>query len=333
MRAGVKSALKVLGGLLALVILGPLLTGLIMKGLAPAVAPPGKLVDVGGHKLHIHCSGSLRGAPPVLIEAGLGLSSSYYHWIQVNLARSTKVCSYDRAGFGWSEPSKRSRELGEVVEELHALLDKAGFERPFVFAGHSIGAIIVREYAARYPGELAGLAFLDGSHPDQTRRLGLENLIKKEELEQGVELYRLMVRTGLSRLYDPSLTLMKSEYPESVFAALQYTSDGSYFDAVLAEYDGLVPLTDRARPRDDFGDKPTIVIQAGKTWDASELPESVDPANIAAGWPELQKETAALSTRGRYVVVDHATHMSLIYHEAYANQAADFIRELLQATH
>jgi hypothetical protein len=142
-------------------------------------------------------------------------------------------------------------------------------------------------------------------------------------------MYRAMVGTGLSRLYDPSLTPMKAEYPKSVFEELQYTADGSYFDAVLAEYDGLVPLTNRARPRDDFGDKPTIVIQAGKTWDASELPESIDPAKIAAGWPELQKETAALSTRGRYVVVEHATHMSLIYDEAYANQAADFIRELL----
>lgn len=88
-----KRAFKIVGGLLALAILGPLLVGLVMKGLAGEVPPPGRLVDVGGHKLHIHCLGSREDLPPVLIEAGLGMSSSYYHWLQVNLARSTKVCT------------------------------------------------------------------------------------------------------------------------------------------------------------------------------------------------------------------------------------------------
>src|SRR5690606_4882906 len=87
-----KTALKVVGVLLGLVILVPLLAGLVMKGLAADEPPPGQLVDVGGHKLHIYCTGTDRGLPPVLIEAGLGLNSAYYHWIQTKLARSTKVC-------------------------------------------------------------------------------------------------------------------------------------------------------------------------------------------------------------------------------------------------
>jgi pimeloyl-ACP methyl ester carboxylesterase len=327
-----KTALKVVGVLLGLVILVPLLAGLVMKGLAADEPPPGQLVDVGGHKLHIYCTGTDRGLPPVLIEAGLGLNSAYYHWIQTKLARSTKVCSYDRAGLGWSEESNRPRELGDVVEQLHILLDATDFERPFVFAGHSIGAIILREYVARHPDEVAGLAFLDGSHPDQTRALGLESLYHREDTESGLKMYRLMVRLGLSHLYDPSLTPMKSAYPESIFSQLQYTADGSYFDAVLAEYDGLVPYTNRARPEDTFGDRPTVVIQSGKTWDQDMLPDTVDAARLSTGWPILQKETAALSTRGRYVAVENATHMSLVYDEGHANEAAELIGEVLQET-
>ncbi len=326
-----KLALKIVGGVLALVILGPLLAGLVLKGLAAAIPPPGKLVDVGGHRLHIYCLGVRGDAPPVLIEAGLGMSSSYYHWLQTNLARSTKVCTYDRAGLGWSDPSNRPREPGDVVGQLHTLLDATGFERPFVFAGHSIGAILLREYVARYPEDVAGLAFLDGSHPDQTRALGLENVDQKAATEQAMKMYRLMVRLGLSRLYDPMLTPVKSEFPQRIFSELQYTADRSYFDAVLAEYDGLVPHTNRPRPVDDFGDRPTVVIQAGETWDPAMLPEGVDAAKVAAEWPKLQQATAALSTRGRYAVVRNATHMSLIHNQTYANQAADLIRGVLEA--
>ena len=217
-------------------------------------------------------------------------------------------------------PSTRPRELGDVVEQLHTLLDQSGFERPFVLAGHSIGAIIMREYVARYPGDVVGLAFLDGSHPDQARRLGLENLDLKAEAEQGISIYRLLVRSGLSRLYDPALTPVKAAFPKHIFAELQYTTDRSYFDTVLAEYDGLAPYTDRPRPNDNFGDRPTVVIQAGETWDPATLPDNMDAAKVAAGWSKLQQDTATLSTKGRYVVVKNANHMSLIHDQAYANE-------------
>jgi len=323
-----KSILKVAGGLLALVLLGPLLVGLAMKGISADIPAPGRLVDVGGHKLHMHCSGKSSGLPPVLIEAGLGVSSSYYHWLQVGLERTTRVCTYDRAGLGWSEESGRPRELGDVVAQLHTLLDATGFERPFVFAGHSVGALIAREYVARYPEEVAGLAFLDGSHPDQTRVMGLEKFDIKTEAEKGLRMYRFLVRSGLSRLYDPMLAPVKSAFPAEIFAQLRYTNDGPYFGAALAEYEGLVPYSNRPRPNDDFGDRPTVVIQAG-TLDQAALADSVDAAKIAAGWPKLQKDTAALSTRARYVVVDHATHTSLVHDEAFANETVGLIREVL----
>lgn len=325
----IKSVLKVVGGFLALLVLGPLLVGLAMKGLSADIPPPGRLVDVGGHRLHIHCSGESRGAPPVLIEAGLGVSSPYYHWLQVDLARTTRVCTYDRAGLGWSEESGRPRELGDVVEQLHTLLDESGFDRPFVFAGHSIGALIGREYVARYPDEVAGLAFLDGSHPDQTRALGLESFDAQAEAEKGLMLYRFMVKSGLSRLYDPMLAPLKQAFPAEVLAQLRYTTGESYFRALGAEYDGLEPHTNRPRPEDDFGDRPTVAIEAG-TWETAALPDAIDAATIATGWPKLQARTAALSTRGRHAVVADATHMSLIHDRTYAGEAAELIRQVVR---
>jgi hypothetical protein len=91
----------------------------------------------------------------------------------------------------------------------------------------------------------------------------------------------------------------------------------------------LVPLTNRARPDDSFGDRPTVVIQAGEKWDPAMLPATVDAAKVSAEWPILQQETAALSTRSHYTVVKDASHMSLIHDAAYANQAAELIRAVL----
>ncbi len=323
--------LKATGLGVLILVLGVLLVGWLMKALAPDVPPPGQLVDVGGFRLHIHCSGQLRGAAPVLIEAGLGVSAAYYHWIQEGLEPSTKVCSYDRAGLGFSEESHRSREPAEIVRQLHVLLEKAGFERPFVFAGHSIAGILIREYVSQYPDEVAGVAFLDGSNPDQTRALGLEKIDVKAQAERGLKVYRMLVNSGLSRLYDPALAPVRPFFPETVIDELQYTARDRQFDAVLAEFDGMGPYTNRPRPADDFGDRPTVAIQAGEKWDPSVIPPGVDVEKVSAGWSSLQRQNAALSTRGRYVVVKDSNHMSLVYDQKYAAQAVGLIREVLKA--
>lgn len=141
-----------------------LLAGATYQGVATALERrhyprPGGLVDVGDHQLHIYCSGE--GSPTVVLEAPATGMSVVWGWIQPEVARVTRVCSYDRAGLGWSEASGRPFEPSRVPEELHALLANAREEGPFVLAGHSLGAAFARVYAARYPEETAALVEID----------------------------------------------------------------------------------------------------------------------------------------------------------------------------
>src|SRR5829696_10339136 len=126
---------------------------------AKAYPPPGQLVDVGGYRLHINCTGS--GSPTVVIESGWGDSSAAWGWVQPEVAKTTRVCTYDRAGMGWSEPSPEPRTAREFAKELHTLLAKANEPGPYVLVGHSMGGYTVRVYAHDYPEEVVGLVFVD----------------------------------------------------------------------------------------------------------------------------------------------------------------------------
>jgi pimeloyl-ACP methyl ester carboxylesterase len=121
---------------------------------------PGQLVDVGGHRLHLRCAGS--GTPTVLLESGLGETGAYWGWISPAVAKDTRVCVYDRAGRGWSDPLSVPQDGVAVATNLHILLDRAHVPGPFVLVGHSSGAQYVRIFAGRYPEQVAGMVLLDG---------------------------------------------------------------------------------------------------------------------------------------------------------------------------
>jgi pimeloyl-ACP methyl ester carboxylesterase len=153
-----------LGGILA-VLLILILAGWIYEPLAEAAdakayPPPGQMVDVGGYRLHINCTGS--GSPTVVVESGWGDSSATWGWVQPEVAKTTRVCTYDRAGMGWSELSPEPRNAREYAKELHTLLAKANEPGPYVLVGHSMGAFIVIVYAHDNPAEVSGLVLVDG---------------------------------------------------------------------------------------------------------------------------------------------------------------------------
>ena len=129
--------------------------------------PPGKTYLVDGHTMRIDCMGS--GSPTIVLDAGLGNDGLIWGGVQPVLAKTTRVCSYDRAGFGWSDALPPPRDAEHIATELHGLLAAAGIQGPIVLMGHSIAGIYIREYATRYPTEVAGLIFVDGSTPLQNR--------------------------------------------------------------------------------------------------------------------------------------------------------------------
>src|SRR5215216_812214 len=133
---------------------------------APATPPPaGARVDFGGRALFISCTGT--GSPTVVLEAGSGNGADTWAGVQPEVARFTRVCSYDRAGLGRSDPAPSGvRTVQDSVDDLHALLAAADISGPIVLVGHSVGGLIVRLYASQYPGEVAGAVLVDGMPPD-----------------------------------------------------------------------------------------------------------------------------------------------------------------------
>src|SRR5215213_9005058 len=156
-----KALLGLVVVLLVLALAGALYQAIATELAERACPPPGEMVDVGGYSLHINCVG--QGSPTVVLDAGLGGMSAEWVWVQREVSDTTRVCPYDRAGMGWSEMGPEPRDAKQITRELHTLLSKAGIEGPYVLVGHSFGGLYMQTYAARYPGEVAGVALIDSS--------------------------------------------------------------------------------------------------------------------------------------------------------------------------
>ena len=132
----------------------------------PAYAPPGKLVDVGGYRLHLNCTG--KSGPTIVLIAGAGDFSFDWGLVQPKLSLFARVCSYDRAGLAWSDPGPTPHTMKQDAYELHTLLKAARIKAPYVLVGHSIGGLIARVYAEQYSSEVAGMVLVDSTHEDTT---------------------------------------------------------------------------------------------------------------------------------------------------------------------
>src|SRR5690348_4611682 len=149
-----------------------------------SAAPPplGRLVNVEGHLMHIHCMG--KGSPTVILEAGVGAFSFDWSLVQPEIAKFTRVCSYDRAGSAWSELGPNPRTIRQKVHELHTLLTNAGISGPFLLVGHSGGGYIVRQYQAQYPTEVVGMVLVECGHEDSLAFLD-GKIVRMRELSKG----------------------------------------------------------------------------------------------------------------------------------------------------
>ena len=155
-------------GLVVLAVIGAIYQAFGTEIYRRIYLPPGELVDVGGHSLHINCVGE--GSPTVILESGSGATSVDWANIQPEVANTTRVCAYDRAGSGWSETGPEPGDPQQIAGELHTLLGNAGIDGPYVLVGHSFGGLYVRMYAELYPNEVEGMVLVDSSHPEQSAR-------------------------------------------------------------------------------------------------------------------------------------------------------------------
>src|SRR5215204_6943645 len=172
-----------------------------------AFPPPGRLVDVGGFRLHVHALGSVSNTPTVILEGGAGLGSATWAWVQPRVAERTRVVAYDRAGVGWSDRGPEPRDGRQIATELHAALEGAGIGGPYVLVGHSFGGVYVRVFADLYPDEVAGLVLVDPTHPDQIERSPREAQAMRTT-RQLMRVFDGLSHIGLLRLANPAAMFM-----------------------------------------------------------------------------------------------------------------------------
>jgi pimeloyl-ACP methyl ester carboxylesterase len=257
---------------------------------------PGKLVDVGGYKMHIDCTG--QGSPTVILDSGLG--DSYLTWrkVQPQIAQFTRICSYDRAGMGYSDSSRKLRTSREIAEELHALLHNAGVSPPYILVGHSMGGYDVRLYASLYGGDVTGMVLVDSSHPDQQKRLPPAI----NDLDAGwlreAEFLEFTTPFGLPRL------LGFCSHDDEVRAA-----DCNFHSARenVAELRAFPESAAQAAATGSLGNLPLAVLSHDPDKPQPDLPEDlVKPFHDA--WAQMQEELAQLSTRSTHVIAKNGGH-------------------------
>ena len=284
-----------LGGILA-VTLGLLLAGYIYEPMAEAAdakayPPPGQLVDVGGYRLHINCTGT--GSPTVVIEAGLGdWSTSWGGYVQPEVAKTTRVCTYDRAGMGWSEAGPLPRDAAQSAKELHTLLQNANIPGPYVMVGHSLGGLMVRVFVHDYASEVAGVVLVESMNPKQFTQ-SPEILAQSESQSQPFSLQAALARFGVVRLL-VKLPGIAPSVPANEEAYYPLYIRPQSFQATDNESQGMPAAGAQAAAVKSFGDLPLIVLTAR--------------LNNNQGWQEWQTELLQLSSNSQHLFAENSGH-------------------------
>ncbi len=253
--------------------------------------PPGRMVHIGTHRLHIWCLGE--GRPSIVLDSGVGGFSLEWTKIETDLAPEFQVCSYDRAGYGWSDPGPVPRTTARIVEELHTLLSCAAVPGPYVLVGHSFGGYNMLRFAKQYPRESAGLVLVDSSHPQQFRYFP----------SASKQLRGAYSSRGASRLF--SRALLPENYPFRVrHLALHLMRT---LKAVRTHRFELLDLEHSAQDVERIPampDIPLVVVTRGeRVW-----PQNQDGERKEQAWRELQGQLASLTPRSKQVVAAYSGH-------------------------
>lgn len=272
--------------------------------------PPGRLVDVGGYRLHLHCSGHVGASgPTVVMDAGIGECSLGWSLVQPEIAGFARVCTYDRAGLGWSDPAPTPRTSQQIVNDLHALLTNAAIKPPYVLVGHSFGGLNARLYASQFPEEVAGMVLVDSAHEDYPFRPPL--LIRAGLLTAPLGLPRLLAQFVAS---ENPIFNRHSKYPPAYRAIATSTK---YLKTIRREYSAADESWSQSRnSKKSLGDIPLVVLFARFNHE------------VYSVFKKLQLELARRSTGGKLIIVENSGH-----HIQYDRPEAviDAVREVLEA--
>lgn len=306
------------------VLVSLLLAGMSAGAVAAAVndgdrefARPHQLVDIGGRRLNLYCSGT--GPVTVVFDAPSGDAGWTWHAVQPKVATRTRACVYDRAARGFSDPSPLQPTFGNAVADLHALLGKAGIAPPYVLVGNSFGGAVAELYAYRYPQEVKALVLVEAGHEDETERMNRASQGKLKQMYDGQNAFIAQCAEAAhkgfvygSEIYAACTGGTGDAYGRELAAArLASVSSAAYWDDVVAgSKSGDAGDAELRAARRPFGDLPLVVLARGVSPYAvpgkpqSALNKATEAENLA-----IQKEVAALSTRSSLHVVAGASHI------------------------
>ena len=278
---------RVLVGLSSLIVVTAL-TGALYQTVATrkdlaVTPPPGQLVDIGGYRLHLWCTGN--GAPAVILDTGLGGSSAGWGFVQPDVARFTRVCSYDRAGMGYSDPGPSPRTARRIASELAKLLDRSGIAGPVVLVGASIAGFNVRVFASDHPERAAGLVLVDASHEADTH-----------EVPSMARFVPLLATVGVLRLFGVSFGGRVESLPPSVQRyALATRFRAAGYQAAADEIIHIPESVSEVRSSRRKLTIPVVVVTGARGADEN--------------WRQLQLDLTSLSERGCLMIARQSGHV------------------------
>jgi pimeloyl-ACP methyl ester carboxylesterase len=292
-----------------------LLIGIFYQAVSEALdrrryPPQGELVDIGGFRLHLNCLG--QGTPTVVMDAGGGAPSITWGLVPSEIAKFTRVCTYDRAGLGWSDPNPRfSRTSQQSVNELHSLLTQAEINPPYILVGHSLGGVNMRLYASQYPEDVVGLVLVDSSHENQ---MTSELWRRTKMLSWLYQVFRFVSQVGVLRVIGemnllPILADIKREwqkYPlavQTIFDTCKsfcYRPD--YWATASSELANIKKSFEEVRSVTSLGSLPLIVLSQGSK-DSRMSDERFQQ------WASLQLDLTKLSSNSQRIIAENSGHL------------------------
>ena len=284
MRRWTKRILVALGAFLVIATLsGATYQWLATRKELAATPPPGHLVDIGGYRLHLWCTGD--GAPAVILDAGLGGTSAGWGFVQPEVARFTRVCSYDRAGMGYSDSGPSPRTARRIASELAELLSRSGITGPVVLVGESIAGVNVRMFASDHPERAAGLVLVDASHEDDAHEVpGMARFVP---LLSTIGVFRLLGVTFGGRVESAAPSVRRYAQATSFRAA--------GYQAAADEIIHIRETVSEVRSSRRKLTIPVLVVTGARGADET--------------WRRLQQDEASLSERGCLIVAQNSGHV------------------------